>query len=415
MNYHNLYLLYKLKYHQLKKKSSLIGGMDPKPNPWGKVTTNPSSAESPFISLIAERDAKLARMKEIEEQVQFKKEQERIEKERIQQETEEKIKAQQLAEEIRLEQVRIKREDDLQSLRLPSEVIDRMMEVDNIDLYSLINSIKKPELKKTIKTFIIENIINKNISIEEIYIIYNKFYNVRHEIEDIIINEKIINPDDLYFIFTNFSNKKIKGIIYDKVCNMEVKKLAAHNLVLLYKIINKNSLLELINNKIKEKNISIFDLVTLYSLDEFKEFLKPLINDTYDSKFKLISKIYNPSLIEFIKLKYIIIYFLCQRMIGLDKKHNTYKLQIEYNGYSSITSSVFKIIFTYSHNIDNTIIETRIDTGAIRNLGEYNFDNLLNGIMTQLNQQNKKEISIKNISIKDFNKKNILNFNLNFE
>jgi hypothetical protein len=413
MNYHNLYLLYKLKYHQLKKKSSLIGGMDPKPNPWGKITTKPSSAESPFASLKAERDTTLARMKEIEDKERSEKEDRRREKERIQKETEEKIKAQQLAEEIRLEQVRINREKYLENVRLPPELFNTLME-GNLDLYSLINSIKKPELKNIIKTFIIENIIDKNISIEEIYIIYNKFHNVRHEIEDIIY-EGIINPNDLYFIFTNFSNKKIKGIIYDKVCNMEVKTLSAHDLILLYKIINKNSLLELINNKIKEKNISVSDLVTLYSLDEFKEFLKPLINDTYDNNFKLISKMYDPSLIELIKLKYIIIYFLCQRMIGLEKKYNTYKLQIEYNGYSSITDSVFKIIFTYSRNIDNTIIETRIDTGEIRNIGEYNFDNLLIGIMTQLNQQNKKKISIKNISIKDFNKKNILNFNLNFE
>jgi hypothetical protein len=414
MNYHNLYLLYKLKYHQLKKKSSLIGGMDPKPNPWSNLTPKPSSAESPFASLVAERDATFARMREIEDKKKSEQEDRRREKERIQKETEEKIKAQQLAEEIRLEQVRINREKYLESVRLPPELFNTMME-GNLDLYSLINSIKKPELKNTIKAFIIENIIDKNISIEEIYKIYNKFYNVRNEIEDIIINEGILNPNDLYFIFTNFSNKKIKGIIYDKVCNMEVNTLSAHDLVLLYKIINKNSLLELINNKIEEKNISIFDLVTLYSLDEFKEILKPIINDTYDNNFKLISRMYEPTLIEHIKIKYIIIYFLCQRMIGLEKKYNTYKLQIEYNGYSSITGSIFKIIFTYSRNIDNTIIETRIDTGEIRNIGEYNFENLLNSIMTQLNQQNKKKISIKNISIKDFNKKNILNFNLNFE
>ena len=64
MDYKHLYLFYKLKYHQLKKQSMQTGGMDPNPkgNPWGKLPAKPSSIESPFSSVTAERDAKLARM-----------------------------------------------------------------------------------------------------------------------------------------------------------------------------------------------------------------------------------------------------------------------------------------------------------------------------------------------------------------
>lgn len=421
MDYRNLYLFYKLKYHQLKK-SSLIGGMDPKPNPWGKVPAKPSSAESPFASLSAERDARLARMREIEEQTRIKKEQERIEKEarrleaeRIQKEAEEQMKAQQLAEEIRLEQARIKREKDWESLTLPPELIYKMMEVGNIDLNILISAIKKPELKNTIKTFIIQNIMDKNITIKELYKIYKNSYHIRDEIDEIImfiLNDGKFNPDDLYFIFNNFSAKKFNGIVYDIVCSMEVKTLTAHDLVLLYKIINKKSLLELINNKITERNISVSDLLTLYSLDEFKELLNPLINDTYDSKFKSIRKMYDSTLFEYIKIIHIIIYFLCERMIVLDKQPKSYKLEVVFGGFSSITGNEFKNTFVYSRNIDNTIIETKIEKNETINVGKYNFNNLLNGIMNQINYQTERRVSLKNISIKDSNNKIIFNFEL---
>ncbi len=428
MDYHKKYLEYKTKYHLLKKQ---IGGMDPnpRPNPWGKLPLNPE-LEAGKQAAREERQRRQQELAEIEARTaqelldkKRRKEERMAEAKRIEEERlaeARRAEEERLAEEKRTverqEAERIRKENELATLSLPPELIFYIMEMGSINLERLITARKNPEFKNTVDTFILQMLENDVYSVEKVLKIYNLMPDLKDKMKPIILynlENMRRTPEQLYYIYMNYDDIDFKGLIMDMVCKINVSSLSLNEIIVLYKMIQKKSFYDEINNRIASNRISLSELVSLYSINEFQMSLIPIINEAYDIKFSSIPNIYSQPISDKIKLLYVAIHFLCNRLIELNKPDIRYAIEIEFLGASAIVAGTSNFTFSYYAGAGNTLIKERLGYMG-DNIGIFNFSNLLNRIIGEIKSKSEYGVRIKSVGlvkkISQTDKKNIFKF-----
>lgn len=384
MDYQKKYLEYKVKYHLLKKQ---IGGMDKLFN-----------FEAPIL---------LKRETPEERAIRRQNDEKRLADERKLADERER---QRLADEK-------KRADEIKAMAdvsLPPELVLKTMDIGNINYEDLISQ-RRPELKNVIDTFILDTLTENTLPMDKALFAYNLRLDIRDKIKQILLanitNERM-TIEQLYFIFKNFSVPELRRAVNEVANKIDILSLSISDLANLYKITNKQSIFDLISIKIASNKLSLSEIVILNSINDFQPLLEEIINTAYDIKFSANTRLYDNTMYQNIKLMHIVIHFVCNRLISLNESDN-YAIEIEFSGSSRIVSTPSKFTYSYS-KIGNSIIETRLGLRG-RDIGEFNFDNLLfliiNEVDTKL-QYNNKIISINLVKIIYNSKKYMLKYKL---
>jgi hypothetical protein len=428
MNYQKKYLEYKKKYYLLKQ----TGGMPPKQNPWGKMPSS-ASVNPDLEAYTAARDALLAANRKVEEEKQAReaekrrkeeeaakeaaKEAERVaEEERQFKLAEEAIKAEEEREAARIEAERIRKEKELSSYRLPPEMIAYIMKTGDIKLERLIKARENVEFKGIVDNYILEQLNSNSLKMEKVIKIYNLIPELKARMKPIILNNimhKFTEADDLLLVFKNFGSifhgdpdLDFRRSVYDGVCRKDVSTSSLSELIALYNIIPKQSIFNLITSNIETGNISLSELIKLYSFHEFKMLLEPIIEKSYNIKFSDKPALFKPYIHNYKKLLYITSHFLCNRLFSLNRTGEIgtiittnvkYSIDIEYIGRSSIVRGPTN--FTYSfYKLSNRLFKQRLGWGE-DDEGEFNFDNLLQSVIYELENRTDAGVRIKSFSL----------------
>ena len=439
MDYHKKYLEYKKKYYLLKQQSqSQVGGMDPTPpkktSAWGSIS-RPSAAPNPDLaSYKIERAARIEEARKAEEARRVK-EAERAEKariiieakeaERLRIEAEERSREEErLVEERRKEAEKIILDKKLETFRLPPELIEYIMNKGGSSLENLIAERNNPKFTSIVDNYILEQLSSNSFSIEIVLKIYNLIPELQDKMKPIILNNimYIFTSSDLLFIFENVRDEDFRGAVLDGVCRKDISTTSLGDLLSLYKIIQRKSILDLIKSKIESGKMTLSELIKLYFLREFRILLEPIIDKVYDNKFKDIPTLFNQHMRNYNKLLYIVIHFLCNRLISLKEIgaiDGRYSIDIEFIGGSSIVRGASN--FTYSfYELGNSVFKQRIGWADVDSKGGFNFNNLLKAIIYELENRIQANVGIKSISlvkniqddIQD-DKQDLLKFNFN--
>ena len=427
MDYHKKYLEYKTKYHLLKQQSqSQVGGMDPTPpkktSPWGQIS-RPSAAPNPDLaSYEIERAVRTEAASKVEEARRVK-EAERAEKARIIREAEEaerlrieaeetdrlvKQKAQEDERAEREKRIREEKEaekiildEKLKTFRLPPELIEHIMKKGDLSLEKLIAERDNSKFTSIVDNYILEQLSSNRLQMEKVLKIYNLIPGLQDKMKPIILNNISNNSsaDDLLFVFENVRDEEIIGTVLDGVCRQNISTASLSDLLSLYKIIQRKSILDLIKNKIESGKMTLSELIKLNSFREFKMLIAPIINEAYNIKFSDLPQ-FKPRIGDDTKLLYVISHFLCNRLIslyGTEEIGIRYSIDIEFLGGSSIVRG--SSIFTYSfYKLSNLVIKQRIGMGE-DTVGGFNFNNLLKAIIDELEKRIQAGVGIKSVSL----------------
>jgi hypothetical protein len=230
------------------------------------------------------------------------------------------------------------------------------------------------------------------------------------------------------YVFENLGNAfygdaDFKRAVYDGVYRKDVSIASLSELIALYKIIPRQSIFNLINSKIEARVISLSELIKLNSFYEFNKSLEPIIEKSYNINFSNKPALFKPRINNNTKLLYITAHFLCDRLFSLNRTGEIgtiitlgvrYSIDIEFIGGSSIVRGASN--FTYSfYKLSNRLVKQRLGFSE-DDEGEFNFDNLLQSVINELELRASASVGIKSFSLVKTTrngKQNLFKFNFN--